>query len=107
MYVEVFKHEFMHRLETKALYSKFFNYCFKKSKAFEQYVRAELKSAGVNFNVELATFLSVISRKNMTSLNSFGALKTTLHPSWKESANGYFGFLLGRPVCLEWLISGI
>ena len=43
----------------------------------------------------------------MHSLNSFGALKTTLYPSWKESANGYFGFLLGRLVCLEWLISGI
>ena len=43
----------------------------------------------------------------MHSLNSFGALKTTLHPSWKESADGYFGFLLGRLVCLEWLISGI
>ncbi len=52
MYVEVFKHEFMHRLETKALYSKFFNYCFKKSKAFEQYVRAELKAAGFDIDAE-------------------------------------------------------
>ncbi len=55
MYVEVFKHEFMHRLETKQLYSKFFNYCFKKSKTFEQYVRAELKSVGVDFDVDTAT----------------------------------------------------
>ena len=53
MYVEVFKHEFMHRLETKALYSKFFNYCFKKSKAFEQYVRAELNASG--FEIDEAT----------------------------------------------------
>ncbi|MBQ8267537.1 MAG: hypothetical protein IJZ21_04050, partial [Clostridia bacterium] len=53
MYVEVFKHEFMHRLETKQLYSKFFNFCFNKSKAFEQYVRTELKTAGVD--VDAAT----------------------------------------------------
>ena len=60
MYIEVFKHEFMHRLETKRLYSKFFNFCFKKSKAFEQYVRAELKSAGVDYNVDIAPRDSVL-----------------------------------------------
>ena len=42
----------MHRLETKQLYSKFFNYCFENSKAFEQYVRAELKAAGFNVDAE-------------------------------------------------------
>ncbi len=60
MYVEVFKHEFMHRLETKKLYGKFFDYCFKKSTAFEQYVRAELKSVGVDYNVDTATRVGVI-----------------------------------------------
>ena len=40
MYVEIFKHEFMHRLETRRLYDSYLHYCFKKSKAFVQYAKA-------------------------------------------------------------------
>jgi len=42
-YVEVFKHEFVHRLETRRWYQSFKNYLFNKSSAFEQYARTQLK----------------------------------------------------------------
>lgn len=45
MYVEIFKHEFMHRLETRKLYNSFMRYCFNKSEAFEKYVRAAYTAA--------------------------------------------------------------
>ncbi|MBR4073728.1 MAG: hypothetical protein IKK24_07275 [Clostridia bacterium] len=43
MYVEVFKHEFVHRLESKGAYKAFKDYLINKSVAFEQYVRSQLK----------------------------------------------------------------
>ena len=43
MYTQIFKHEFMHYLEAKQLYGKFFKYCFNKSVAFEKYAHASLK----------------------------------------------------------------
>lgn len=43
MYVEVFKHEFIHRLESRGTYKAFKDYLINKSVAFEQYVRAQLK----------------------------------------------------------------
>ena len=51
MYIEVFKHEFMHRLESKGAYIAFKKYLFDKSTAFEQYVRSQLKiiNKGRNF----------------------------------------------------------
>lgn len=42
MYAEVFKHEFIHRLETRKAYQSFKNYLFKKSEAFEAYANARL-----------------------------------------------------------------
>lgn len=42
MYSEVFKHEFIHRLELRKAYDSFKNYLFKKSKAFESYANARL-----------------------------------------------------------------
>ncbi len=43
MYCELFKHEFVHRLESKKAYQSFKNYLFRNSSAFEQFVRARLK----------------------------------------------------------------
>jgi len=43
LYIEVFKHEFTHRLESKGTYASFKNYLIKKSSVFEQYVRSRLK----------------------------------------------------------------
>ncbi len=43
MYFEVFKHEFVHRLESKAAYKSFKDYLFNRSRAFEEYVRSQLK----------------------------------------------------------------
>ncbi len=43
MYHEVFKHEFVHRLESRKAYQSFSKYLFEKSKAFENYARAQLK----------------------------------------------------------------
>ncbi|MBP3705772.1 MAG: hypothetical protein J6J13_00775, partial [Clostridia bacterium] len=43
MYVEVFKHEFVHRLESRRLYNSFKNYLINNSRIFEKYVRAQLK----------------------------------------------------------------
>lgn len=45
MYVELFKHEFMHRLETRKLYTAYMRYCFNKSIAFEQYARSSYFAA--------------------------------------------------------------
>ena len=42
MYAEVFKHEFLHRLEKRKAYNSFKNYLFKNSKAFESYANARL-----------------------------------------------------------------
>ena len=42
MYAEVFKHEFIHRLESRKAYQSFKNYLFKKSEAFEAYANARL-----------------------------------------------------------------
>lgn len=51
MYVEVFKHEFMHSLETRKLYAEFKDYLFNKSKAFESYVRLKIRyETGEEFN---------------------------------------------------------
>ncbi len=41
-YYQVFKHEFIHRLESKGAYQSFKNYLFKHSSAFEKYARAQL-----------------------------------------------------------------
>lgn len=41
-YYQVFKHEFIHRLESKGAYKGFKNYLFKHSVAFEKYARAQL-----------------------------------------------------------------
>ena len=43
MYCQLFKHEFVHRLESKKAYQGFKDYLFKHSLAFERYIRAELK----------------------------------------------------------------
>ena len=43
MYVEVFKHEFIHRLETRRWYQSFKDYLYNKSSAFEKYARTQLK----------------------------------------------------------------
>lgn len=43
MYYEVFKHEFVHRLESKAAYKAFKDYLINKSRAFEEYVLSQLK----------------------------------------------------------------
>ena len=42
MYVEVFKHEFVHRLELRKAYDSFKNYLFKKSEAFGDYAIGRL-----------------------------------------------------------------
>ena len=42
MYIEVFKHELMHRLESRKLYDKFKDYLLNNSVAFEQYVKTQL-----------------------------------------------------------------
>ncbi len=50
MYYEVFKHEFVHRLESRGTYQSFKKYLFDKSTAFEQYARAQLKiKNGIEF----------------------------------------------------------
>ena len=41
-YYQVFKHEFIHRLESKGAYQSFKNYLFRHSTAFERYARAQL-----------------------------------------------------------------
>ena len=41
-YVEVFKHEFVHRLELRKAYKSFKDYLFNKSVAFEKYAKARL-----------------------------------------------------------------
>ena len=41
-YVEVFKHEFVHRLELRKAYKSFKDYLFNKSAAFEKYAKARL-----------------------------------------------------------------
>lgn len=43
MYAEVFKHEFLHRLEGRGTYASFKSYLMERSAAFEQYARAQLK----------------------------------------------------------------
>ena len=43
MYCQLFKHEFVHRLESKGAYQSFKNYLLKHSSAFENYARAKLK----------------------------------------------------------------
>lgn len=43
MYCQLFKHEFVHRLELKKAYQSFKNYLFRNSSVFERYVRARLK----------------------------------------------------------------
>ena len=43
MYFEVFKHEFVHRLESKSAYKAFKEYLINKSRVFEEYVRLQLK----------------------------------------------------------------
>lgn len=48
MYVEVFKHEFIHRLESKGTYISFKKYLIEKSVAFENYVRGQLRIASQN-----------------------------------------------------------
>ena len=50
MYIEVFKHEFMHMLEKRKLYNEFSSFCFSNSKAFEQYLR--LKCALINSELD-------------------------------------------------------
>lgn len=43
MYFEVFKHEFVHRLESRGTYKSFKEYLINRSTAFEHYARAQLK----------------------------------------------------------------
>ena len=43
MYMEVFKHEFVHRLESRGAYKSFKEYLINRSTAFENYVTAQLK----------------------------------------------------------------
>lgn len=51
MYCQIFKHEFVHRLESKQAYQGFKNYLFNQSSAFERYIRAELKKInGADFD---------------------------------------------------------
>ena len=45
MYIEIFKHEFMHRLETRKLYNSYLKYCFNKSVAFKQYAYVSYEAA--------------------------------------------------------------
>ena len=45
-YAELFKHEFVHRLELKKAYQGFKNYLFNKSKAFEEYAVSRLATEG-------------------------------------------------------------
>ncbi len=41
-YYQVFKHEFIHRLESRGAYQSFKNYLFRNSSSFERYARAQL-----------------------------------------------------------------
>ena len=41
-YYQIFKHEFIHRLESKGAYQSFKNYLFRNSSTFERYARAQL-----------------------------------------------------------------
>ena len=70
MYVEVFKHEFVHRLESRVAYKSFKDYLINNSRLFEKYVRAQLKAKyGAEFKgsrEEAIYKLSEIYRKDFT-----------------------------------------
>ncbi|MBQ8649143.1 MAG: hypothetical protein IJ470_03645, partial [Clostridia bacterium] len=47
LYMEVFKHELTHYLESKKLYQSFKNYCINESSAFLDYIKSKLVESGI------------------------------------------------------------
>ncbi len=59
-YYQVFKHEFIHRLESKGAYQSFKNYLFRNSSSFERYARAQL---GENFKGNREEALQALAQR--------------------------------------------
>lgn len=59
-YYQLFKHEFIHRLESKGAYQGFKNYLFRNSSSFERYVRAQL---GKDFKGNREEALQALAQK--------------------------------------------
>ena len=82
-YVEVFKHEFVHRLELRKAYDSFKNYLFKKSLAFEKYANARLFYE-TKVDTERTRDEAINGLINMYMKNSKGDLNLTREQAERE-----------------------
>lgn len=84
MYAEVFKHEFIHRLESRKAYQSFKNYLFKKSEAFEAYANARLFYAD-KLDIERTRDEAINGLIDMYVENTKGDLNLTREQAEREA----------------------